>query len=549
MIEVDPLLLDTTRGDLTPATEFNATLNAHGLYHGLHFVVRLSPRVHELIASLPNGIARRSDISFEQLQAFSTYLHETIHWWQHVGSTSGLLLSLTYPVQTHANIRHLRQFLAAVGPVKSIETWARNQTGRHELGSPGALANTIINNQFDIEAYRFLVTNPDRAQPLVSSGRFENVGHSYHIALGNNVFSLASTFDTEFKHMPDPRLWEAEIGALRREKREGFYYGSRVVLPPIGTQHIFEGQARFSQLQYLHFATGGQFDWADADEAGMFGELYFKAFEIFLKVSGLDCPQSLHDPRVGLFLLVCDIAINSGEGFPFPITAPALLVDNLDPGIRFLRLANAIREHCPDAAGAITRYDAAEYVHVSELLCAAIEVAAPFKIVTEINRWIDQGELSRACLERHDRGTTDNVNLPLQVLFGQFLSYQRDKASYPHILCWPGPNMAGDAVTEASIGVFSRQSPLFIDRAEDATIVPVLRAGSDESSIMATFQDFYSGHVLYDLTRQWINRKGGFKYDYRWLQPNSTDEQVKEWADRAFHQAYEVWPDDFTLLA
>ena len=52
----DPLLLDTSRGDLLPQTGFNATLNAHGMYDGLRFVVRLSPQVHELIASLPNGI-------------------------------------------------------------------------------------------------------------------------------------------------------------------------------------------------------------------------------------------------------------------------------------------------------------------------------------------------------------------------------------------------------------------------------------------------------------------------------------------------------------
>jgi hypothetical protein len=33
------------------------------------------------------------------MEAMSTYLHETIHWWQHVGNTAGLFLSLTYPVQ------------------------------------------------------------------------------------------------------------------------------------------------------------------------------------------------------------------------------------------------------------------------------------------------------------------------------------------------------------------------------------------------------------------------------------------------------------------
>ena len=67
MLDLDTTLLDTSRGDLLATTRFNATLDAHGLYDGLRFVVRLSPRVHELVASLPNGIAVRSDVSFEQI--------------------------------------------------------------------------------------------------------------------------------------------------------------------------------------------------------------------------------------------------------------------------------------------------------------------------------------------------------------------------------------------------------------------------------------------------------------------------------------------------
>lgn len=120
MKNIDPLLLDTSRGDLLPQTQFNAILDAHGLYDGLRFVVRLSPRVHELISSLPNGPAFSNAVTFEQVQGFSTYLHETIHWWQHIGSTCGLMLSLSYPAQTHANLNHLRRFIEQVGPVKSI---------------------------------------------------------------------------------------------------------------------------------------------------------------------------------------------------------------------------------------------------------------------------------------------------------------------------------------------------------------------------------------------------------------------------------------------
>ena len=91
----------------------------HGLYNSFQFVLRLSPEIHRRIAALPTGIVN-APLNFESVQAYSTYLHETIHWWQYIGSTFGLLMSLSYPAQAHANYNHLKQLLQAVGPQKSI---------------------------------------------------------------------------------------------------------------------------------------------------------------------------------------------------------------------------------------------------------------------------------------------------------------------------------------------------------------------------------------------------------------------------------------------
>ncbi|HEY7810948.1 MAG TPA: hypothetical protein VIA98_11260 [Allosphingosinicella sp.] len=549
MLKIDTSLLDTSRGDLLAATRFNAVLNAHGLYDGLRFVVRLSPRVHELVASLPNGIASQGDVSFEQIQAFSTYLHETIHWWQHAGSTCGLMLSLSYPAQTHANLNHLKTFLQLVGPVKSVMAWAEAHPGESQPGSANAIANIIINNQFDIEAYRSLATNPERAQALVDHRMFESVGHSYDIALSNSVFALASTFDRDLAFVPDPRVWKDELQKLTEAKVQGYYYGSPIELSPIGAYHIFEGQARFGQLQYLHFATGGRFDWAEAQEAGMMTPIYTAAFEAFLTITSLPRPATVDHPVVGLFLLICDIAANPGEAFPFSVPFPEMFVSDVDPGMRFVLLCLVIERQCPETAALITRYDAAEYAHVSTTLCEAMKTFSPLRIAGEINRWVSEGEGFRRCLEQHDLGKADLVNLPLQVLFGQFASFSRDKARRPHILCWPGANMAGAGVTDEAAGVFSRQSPLFVDRSDDMTIVPVVRMGRSEAAVMETFQDFYGGFSLYDLTRQWIAEDGPFRYDYSWLQPEGTPDLMKSWASRQFENTYGVSPDQFELLS
>jgi hypothetical protein len=95
-------LLDNSRGLIVSPGDLNACLNSHGLYNSFQFVLRLSPEVHRRIDALPMRIVTGVS-DFDGVQAFSTYLHETIHWWQHVGSTAGFLLSLSYlrrPTQT-----------------------------------------------------------------------------------------------------------------------------------------------------------------------------------------------------------------------------------------------------------------------------------------------------------------------------------------------------------------------------------------------------------------------------------------------------------------
>ena len=548
MDEIDQALVNTRLGDFAVDTTFHATLNARGCYEGLRFVVRLSPRVHDLISTLPTGIGFSSSVTFEQMQAFSTYLHETIHWWQHIGSTAGFLMSLSHPAQTHANLKPLLRLLELVGPVKSIYQLAASQSDPSTPDTPAGLANTVINNQFDIEAYRSLVTNPERADQLIHSPLFENMGHAYRIAQANGVLILGSTFDRELALLPDPREWIDEYHRLGEIKEPGFFYGSPVTLSPIGAKYIFEGQARFSQLQYLHFGTGGRFDWDDAADAGMLLPLYCSAFDAFLAASKLARPSSLNHPVVGLFLLVCDIAMNPGEGFPYPVWSPPSFISDNDIGLRFLHLAAAVRLFCPEVATAITTYSAGEYASVCEKLCTSLKIFSPIDNCRAVARFVEEGSAFRDCLALHDVGKASLLNMPIQLMFGQFASYARDKLRHPEILCWPGPAMAGKFMRDTSAGVFSRQSPLFIDRADSEMIVPVVRQGLNEADVIETFQNFYNGQALYDMTRQWIRVPGPFTYDYRWLQPNGSHEQSKHWAEEGFKSTFGVEPDAFRLL-
>ena len=89
--------------------------SVRGLYNPLHFVVRLNQHLSDILQSGPSGLFKTGELDFSHWDAFSTYLHETIHWWQHIGSTTGLMLSLTYPAESHVNRDHLLAILNDVG--------------------------------------------------------------------------------------------------------------------------------------------------------------------------------------------------------------------------------------------------------------------------------------------------------------------------------------------------------------------------------------------------------------------------------------------------
>lgn len=340
--------------------ELRATLNAHGLYNSRHFVLRLSPEVHRKLAKIPDGVHIRTGSNFEETQAWSTYLHETIHWWQHIGTTTGLMLSLVYPAQEHANHNHLLRLLETVGPKKSLRQLAERMPGDGDLDTPGGRATAVVNNQCDLEFFRLLATSPEYLQKIVDDPYFDCVGHAYVIAYSKIAFTIASTLDNDFRVLPDPRTWEPEFTALRNAKEPGFFYGSDITAAPVGAKHIFEGQARFAQLQYLHFATGGRLAWSDAQSIGLLNGVYVAAFEHFLRLAEMDWPASIDSSTVGLFLLICDIASNPGEGFPLPLLTPSTFITDTDPGIRFIFLCRAIPLFCKDVRGAIRTYSREE---------------------------------------------------------------------------------------------------------------------------------------------------------------------------------------------
>lgn len=178
--DLNPELLEPKEPVPNIPAELSASLNARGTYSTIHFVVRLSPRIHRLLDKVTNGSHLTTELDVETVQAFSTYLHETIHWWQHIGSTAGLVLSLAYPAQSHQNRNHLEAVLRLAGPKKSLLAWAEDAArgGMKDTEPVLMAANTAVNNAIDAEFYKAITMHPPSTAELSKSPYFESMGHS-----------------------------------------------------------------------------------------------------------------------------------------------------------------------------------------------------------------------------------------------------------------------------------------------------------------------------------------------------------------------------------
>lgn len=534
-------------------SEFYSCWNARGLYNPLQFVLRLRPDIHRALSSAPAGLIMRNQLSEEQLFAFSTYLHENIHWWQHVGSTTGLLLSLIYPAQSHLNHKYLTAILSDLGPVKSIRDYnLLNAKPHDEETELDRNINFALNNWHDIEFYRWLVIDPKNIKEKINDPYFECVGHSYDVAISAVLWLLSSTVDPDLEIFPDPRAWEARAQQLRDAKVPGFYYRSPIRLPPIGAKEIFEGQARFSQLQYLYLSSGRTIGWDDFDKAGMFTKVYAEAFHYFLGLTGQDLPSEIDDPVVGLFLVVCDISINPAECFIEDLIDFERLVEVHDPGLRFIQLCLAIKDNISSFRSCITDYSATEYWKVSDLLCSATGLTSPLTLLQTVASWPIKLQSIAKLLDEDKTFNFSLGNLPVRVFLARFIRFQIDKLATPEFFCWPGAWMttgkSGGITPERALSLFEEHRALFLDK-EDGDVYPRTFIDRDEIAVQETFNTFYSWVAIYELTRQWLVGTGEFDCDFSWLSSKYSRREMEEWASSRFKDAFGISTTEFKVVS
>lgn len=522
---------------------------ALGSYNTLDFAVRLRPDLHATLESQPVDPSMRQGESWDVAKAFSTYLHETVHWWQHIGTPAGLMLSFLQPAHAHVNRSRLDEVLVRHGAVKPLIGLAERLLETNK--GPDQSLNYALNNWHDLESFRKLVIDPvGLVSSVAADPYFLSVGHSYHMAIVSTNWLIGATVDPHYSVLPHPLDWEDAVGKLRESEATGFYLGSPIEIPSIGAKDIFEGQARFSQLQYLFGASGGRLSWDEIRGIGMLKGVYVSAFEEFLTMAEEDWPATVDDPIVGLFLLICDVALSPSEGIFLPMTDPSALIWSTDPAWRFIFLCRRAKEEGYDFKRSIRAYSAEEYWEVSQRLSDLILSPSPRQLAEAIRRYAEEHPEWKLLMEEDQTFQYSEGNFPIRVLLGRFTRVQCDKLISPQFFCWPGMCMTSlrQALDDQTVSsLFAEHAALFINRT-DLDVYPRAVPGKDEETLQRLLDIFYTWVSIYEMTRQWLVGDGPFEYDYSWLTSKFTNFVIKEWADRNFISSSGVHPDAFAIL-
>ncbi len=528
--------------ELLSTTIFNAILNAHGLYNTEQFVLRLSPKNHDLIDKISEKDFDHRKVDDSTVQAYSTYLHETIHWWQHVGSTAGFIMSLCYPLQTHSNIVHIKEW-CELGPAKkSIKNAAMEGelSGKKHLDARQALANTIVNNTMDFEFFKRWLLNPEKAIDIYNDPYFESQGHCFHVVYSSLLNNISDLIDPGSNFIKSYKSWEAKFTKLASEEVTGYYYGSPLMRRRIGVVEIFEGQACFSQMQFLANVREAGCDFDDFKALGILHGVYEKAFNEFINLSKLDYPETVLDPVVALFLLVCDLAINPVEGFPCDIQDFPSFVNDADPGIRFELLSRSVETLGDGISTAIKQYSREEYMKISSSLLDVAGLQQISEGWNVIENWLNRSHELNTLMAEHKSFQFDRENMVLRVLLSSFISFTLDKREHPEFFCWPGHWKSNRNEEDQIESLWLRNLSLFSDKENDDGIFIRQFPGKASEDLKNTLDNFFGNNLIYDLSRQWVLKEGEFSFDFRWLSENIDESTWKIWGDKVFDKQYGV---------
>jgi hypothetical protein len=514
-----------------------------GLVDPLTFVLRLNEDIYSLIKSKKPFFRNWST---EQQIAAGVAIHETIHWWQLIGTTTGLFHASCINIQSNILTSLLKTWIHDYEPKKSAFLAFRDALARKAEPELHLLYN-IVGRWMDLEFWSALMAQRSAAYRIADKPFFESSGktllraafYSLHqlLSLGGNDMHRSHWFNNWLDHVEqlshEQHVNFSSIGILQDRKLT------------IGGNEIFEGQARLTEMQYLHSLTRGRLDFSALEKLNYLRGKYGKALQEFIRISGLPWPTNSLCPSVGLYLLACDLALNPPIPYPVEMANITDIVEHCHPGIRFLSICEKISQN-PSKWFQSFRYT--YEVHCE--FTAALEPSPYSFSISEIagqcvDFWMRLPDLNDIINGQIDKAL-ELPSTPLKLLLRKHVLLMREKQKSPHLFCWYGALFI--EVIFRKFG-FVRYGPPLISIGQTGQIFgsPSLNEGKANNPENILYNLLIS-QGMNDLVRQWISKPGLFLYNYDWIDPREPEAFWRDALGNYLTKMYGIKPDDIYVL-
>ncbi|MBB2951579.1 hypothetical protein [Sphingobacterium sp. JUb56] len=509
-----------------------------GSYSTMQFVLRLNENVRY-------NLNESTEFDSDKKQAFSTYLHETIHWWQHIGSNFGFILNTSFPALAVESISPLNNIIKQGIKVKPILDYEKSYF--EENGSADiADVNIIVNNFYDIEYAKLFCLDNKTIMDIADDRRFFlSMGHCFNILWTNALHVYKDTIDHDFKFIPNYDNWVNEFKNLEHKKVDGFYPDSKLHYAPLGIRQIFEGQAVFNQIVYLKNAfKENNIIFKDFIDQGILHGIYLEAFDHFLRILNEERPIFVEDSLISLFLLSCDLSINPTNGFPLDIYDFRGFINKNNPGLRFISICSFISKKKTYFLEKCKIPSKETYIELSKMISEALGYKCPYQSLSVYTEWLKNDSI-KELLKEEENHKYKTENMPFRLFLAKFIKIQLDKKDFPEVFCWIGHYMSTPNNNYVKI-LFENHKALFTD-AEDGEIKPIIREKISEENLLETFNQFYLNTMLFELILKWISEDGEFKFDYKWLM-NERNEEIIPRLKEEFKRMFGIEIDEISHL-